>query len=88
MMKIMIRENTVNEAPIKPKILISVAIFSNFTYKGVYSSSASSVNFSLIYPAHESLPTTIQTNKPSPEMILVPESKIGDGIFLPLYYSS
>jgi hypothetical protein len=46
----------------------------------VFSSSPSSVNFSLIYPAHESFPTTIATNKPSPLIILVPESKTGEGI--------
>lgn len=58
----MVRENTVIDAPISPNILISVASTSSLPYKGVPSSSSSSkASYALIFPAQESLPTTITT---------------------------
>lgn len=83
------KENTVKEAPTNPNKLISVAITSSLPYKGVpSSSSSSSTSLDLILPEQESLPTTNATKNPSPLTILVPESKIGDGILCPLKESS
>ena len=58
---------TINIADIKPNIPISLAIASNFYYKGVVSSD-SYLNKTSILPTLDASPTTITMKKPSPVM--------------------
>lgn len=60
----------INKAEISPKIPISLAIFSNFNYKGVNSSSE--VIISYIFPIEEFLPTLMTIINPVPVNIFVP----------------
>ena len=60
--------------PIMP---MSVAIFSNFSWSGVVSIYCSS--FPIILPTQLYLPTTMQTNQPSPVAIWVPDKRTGEG---------
>ena len=66
-------------AAINPNIPISLAIFSNFIYKGVNSSSPL-VIISYILPIEEFFPTLITIIEPLPVKTLVPAIKITEGI--------
>ncbi len=65
-------------AEYRPKYPISLAMCSNFYYKGVLSGSWL-LKLSLILPMHELSPTTKITYFPIPVKTLVPESKTGEG---------
>lgn len=65
-------------ADANPNFPISSAIFSNFNYNGVGTSSSWPSN-SWILPIADNLPTAIITIFPSPDKTLLPESIIGDG---------
>ena len=65
-------------AEISPNNPISLAIASSFYYKGVVDIS-SPLNREFIFPTLEFSPTTMTTNNPSPERILVPDRRRGEG---------
>ena len=65
-------------AAISPKIPISLAIFSNFIYNGVISSSET--RMALIFPILELGPTLITTILPEPLRTLVPAIITTEGI--------
>lgn len=64
--------NTITKADINPPFPISVANFSNFSYKGVASGS-SLCKISWILPTQLDLPTTIMIIFPEPVKIFVPD---------------
>lgn len=74
----MTKTKKITTADIKPKIPISLAIFSSFAYNGVNSSSPDFNIFS-IFPMAEFSPTLIIITLPSPLNILVPAKTTVDG---------
>lgn len=75
---LMINMQNINKADINPNLPISVAILSNFSYKGVVYES-SDLSKLAIFPKQLESPTTSTNIFPSPESTLVPLNKIGEG---------
>jgi hypothetical protein len=77
-MNLMISTDKIRIAEISPNLPISLAMVSNFYYKGVTSTSFY-LNIAPILPSQVLSPTNNTMNKPSPYKHLVPLITIGDG---------
>ena len=65
-------------AETRPNLPISVAMVSNFYWRGVTSTS-DCLNIAPIFPSQVLSPTTRTINLPSPQRTFVPDMMIGDG---------